>query len=427
MKNENRFAPLLAFTATLPLPLCLAALRFDGRWLLSLVPGVLFAAAAPAAERVKGKKRIIPFSLFMIFEVLTGLLVLPLSAGIWRFLPAVLYTAVLFILLASRLERDLLLWRLGIAGVVLFSVSQIALFLCALTSPLRSAGQPLFAAFIAFAFTAVPLLNRAEFRRAAGEKEGLPGSVRRRGTLLTLVFLTAVFLLSSLRRVGELFALLFSTVKNAAVFLFELLCRLFSFSETSGGAPAADGDGVMSALEGGEPSAFWNVMEKVLLAAGILLLLCLLVRLAARSLRTLKKLFFAFRERVKRCFETGDEGYTDEVSDIRGEERKHAGRHTGRPGRLRVRGERGLSPEEKVRFRYARLANSHPEWKASGTARENLTEGASVLYERVRYGEESITREEAEAWDPAARCGDGVKRSGSLTEGGVSDESVCDR
>lgn len=400
-KSTSLFAGLMAFLSTLPLPLGLAALCFDGGFLISLLPGSLFVAAELLSTRLKGKTRGLLAVLFILCEALLCMYALPRAAGVWRFLPAVLYTVLLLILFDKRIERDQMLWRFGITGVCVYTVSQIVLALCAPASSLRMAQTPLSLSFLLFGAAAVFLLNRITAETAAGEKNTVPLGVVRRNTLLTLLFFMFILLLSALPQVSAFLSSVWELIKKAAAALYDLLSGLFSATESTGGGAAEAGETALSGMEGGETAPFWVAAEKAALVFALLLALILLAWLAVKGYHLAKALCRKLKDRLLRYLEAAGEGYTDEISDLRKEkEDSSAAKRKKRPSRRFFKEERGLSPEEKVRFRYAKLVYEHPEWSPANTARENLPEGASALYERVRYGEGKATEEEAENWRP---------------------------
>ena len=55
-----------------------------------------------------------------------------------------------------------------------------------------------------------------------------------------------------------------------------------------------------------------------------------------------------------------------------------------------------MPPDQRIRDRYQRLMQKHPEWDSGSTARENLPESAAPLYERVRYSPYPVTEEDAQ-------------------------------
>ena len=55
-----------------------------------------------------------------------------------------------------------------------------------------------------------------------------------------------------------------------------------------------------------------------------------------------------------------------------------------------------MTPREQIRRRYQWLLKKNPQWHNSRTARENLSDERSVLYEQARYSDKELTKEEAE-------------------------------
>ena len=92
------------------------------------------------------------------------------------------------------------------------------------------------------------------------------------------------------------------------------------------------------------------------------------------------------------------EDFQDEITDTRedGESEHFRGKAKAAKPILPMTGK--MTPTEQIRYRYRRLAEKHPEWKHSHTARENLPKAAAQLYERARYSDHVITEQDAETF-----------------------------
>ena len=86
--------------------------------------------------------------------------------------------------------------------------------------------------------------------------------------------------------------------------------------------------------------------------------------------------------------------YEDEITDTRQDGQSET-RKESKEKKPKV-SESNMTPKERIRYRYRKLSQKHPEWQAHNTARENLPEDPASLYERARYSEHPITPEEAE-------------------------------
>lgn len=154
------------------------------------------------------------------------------------------------------------------------------------------------------------------------------------------------------------------------------------------------------AMEGGEPSAAAQLLEKIMMIFALVLACAGLVFLLVLAYRKLTVLFRRLAERIRQYLQAAGEDYTDEVTDTREDGKRELTARKKKRLHASLKNERGLSPAQKVRRRYLRLAVEHPEWGPERTARENLGAEVSELYERVRYGGVEVTEEEAEAYHP---------------------------
>ena len=84
--------------------------------------------------------------------------------------------------------------------------------------------------------------------------------------------------------------------------------------------------------------------------------------------------------------------YEDEITSTRKESRQRKQNETQKeepiPG--------WLSPTKRIRRRYKRLMEQHPDWLKSSTARENLVEEAAKIYEKTRYSSHTVTKQDAD-------------------------------
>lgn len=86
--------------------------------------------------------------------------------------------------------------------------------------------------------------------------------------------------------------------------------------------------------------------------------------------------------------------FQDEIIDTR----ENYLKDTHRIPRLSAAEERKLPPDQRIRYRYKRLMQKHPEWFSGSTARENLPPEAAPIYEKVRYSPYPVTEEEAQSF-----------------------------
>ena len=160
----------------------------------------------------------------------------------------------------------------------------------------------------------------------------------------------------------------------------------------------------MGAVEAAQPGMLQVVLEKILAVLGLVvaaLLIFWLIRKAAGALRRLLEWLW---QRMNRFGNAAVKDYEDEITDTRDDGEY---RQTDILKRLRARLERAdeskMTPAQRVRYRYRRMRMKHTDWREATTARETLPSEAAQLYERVRYGGEMLTEEEAESFRKETR------------------------
>lgn len=287
------------------------------------------------------------------------------------------------------------------SGLLVHALAQIMINLTRRSgSTLYDAIQSaLVAAFIAFLLFSMLSLNRASMENATLGRQGVPMSMRRANTVLTLCFLALVVFISALPAAARAIRGAWNGLVSAAKALAAWLAGLFPASEEilAGAAqvPASDLSGLG---EMGKPSAFALMMEKIV---SVLALIAAVVIGAVALHLLLQKLAVLLRflwKQLSRYMAASSENYyEDEITDTRDNDLE---RQSGLMQRLKRRfapvDEKRLSPGERIRYRYLRLMMRHPDWHESRTARENLEADAAALYERARYSDHPITQEEAD-------------------------------
>jgi len=240
-------------------------------------------------------------------------------------------------------------------------------------------------------------LNRKSLLDASGKRKSVPGVMRQKNTVMT-VGLFAVSILAAL--VPSVFPLIKSAVIGAVKWIVELVKKLIPDTPAAqqGGVPSQGGPPPMMMDSGGEPSMFAIVMEKVILFLGALLAAAGLVYLLYRLYLILRKNFKKLIMRFSRFAANVSEDYEDEVTDTRDPLTAEKIRSSHQKTRLSSRQERAMSPGERIRYRYLRLLQRHPEWGSGSTARENLPGSMASLYERARYSTHAVTQEEASSF-----------------------------
>lgn len=135
---------------------------------------------------------------------------------------------------------------------------------------------------------------------------------------------------------------------------------------------------------------------KIMMGAILLLALCVLIWEVRKHLPEI-------RRALARYFSSATEDYTDEVTDLRDTETKTNSllQRLQALGRDRETGD--LTPQQRVRRRYKKLRRRHREWVPGATARETLPDQAASVYERTRYSDHPITRQEADSFLDATK------------------------
>ena len=140
--------------------------------------------------------------------------------------------------------------------------------------------------------------------------------------------------------------------------------------------------------QGANPLA--DILNTLFLICGYALLAALILPWLPKLYRAIVRLIRKFLTGTSSYISDASGDYEDEITDLRGVVAKAKG------PRFSSAEERSLPPEERIRYRYRRLKARHPDWESGSTARENLPEMASPLYEKARYSTHPITEEDAD-------------------------------
>ncbi len=404
-----RIYAFLYLTSVWPAALLLSGLSAVSAW-LPLYGMSLYAFAAGCLLRFHCRKH----------RVLMGFLSLvPLLAAAFLGLPWQRFAYLLIpVMLLCVLSLSLLHMRSGemLAAHASFRIAffgALGVYLVCQWMTGRADVAPAFAGFrgqtgiqtASFLIQCVVYLlcqNQEAVYWAGHRKNRAPRDVRRKNLFLTMALSAAVVLLASIpvlvHWMEQAAGTLFQWLKAAIRFLMQLLPRPGSVTGAGGeggGAPEFIG------AEAAETSLFWQILEKILYVAAILLAVLLLFiafRVAARKLRSV---FLRLRQRIQAFLQSASEDYADEITDIREEVRQEKARRNARKARFARVSERKLSPRERIRYRYYQMENRHPEWALSTTARKVLPADGAGIYEKARYSREEIALSDAEAFDAA--------------------------
>lgn len=391
--------PLLLGLASLPLSmlLTLSFAREIFRWAWCFPAA--YVLLSWVCLLIPGKKRLVAGVTSVIAVVALCVWLLPLTEKLGLLLMPLLYAVLLIITLPIGgwpYNRELQVgWH--VAGVVTHLLLQM---LVNGSKMLDNGGYdpaqtPLLCSFLAYAVLVLLALNRASLNSASQSRRKVPLLMKRQNVFFTLVLLVIGVLLAAIPAIGSALDTVWDILLRGISALLSLL-MLFMPQKTSGGS--GGGGGSPDNLDFGEaapPSAFAVLMEKII---GVLALLIIAVGLVLLLRVIWKKLKVGLRFLWARMMQYGavaSEDYEDEITSTRDEEGTEREGLLSRLRRMRVADEKGGTPTERVRLRYRRLKRRN-EWSAASTARETLPDEAAALYERARYGGETLTEADAE-------------------------------
>ena len=278
----------------------------------------------------------------------------------------------------------------------------IGCFLSFVEDKVAHTAIPMRLSLFVFIFLAMRSLNRASLFLAAGGKRSFSPAMIGKNTLLTVVLFAIALALALLPSAVGLLKILFSWIGQLIAWLRDLFAAMIpeetaaasTTLPTTEPAETMEGLGVITEnIPRREASAAQQVMMTsivlaVLIPASIFGIYCI-SRLLIKGVRGLINL-------VDTAVHAQTDDYEDEITDTRQDGQSETKR-SAREKKERIP-ESSMTPGEQIRYRYRRLSKSHPEWKESNTARENLPETPAGLYERARYSNHPITPEEAESF-----------------------------
>lgn len=350
---------------------CLCA-QLRGKWRLAAGAGfALCMAALGVAGFIRTRQ---PVFLFMGFG----------HAGLMLFtLPA----------------REFIRQEIVFTGLLIHVAAQIWLNLMdgtALQATYAPVRPLLTATLVIFLACSVLTLNQLNLASALPEAQAVPGSIRRRNRLLTFLMLVAALLISLIPALGRWLTQAWDMLRTVVAQVIRWLIDLYPApASVPGGGGAGDADfGMLGEAAPTSPLAV--ILEKIMLALAFAFLAVLLVK----ALRILgQKLMMFLRwgfQRLQSYASSATEDYVDELQNTReqGDERFLLNRLRRR--RISARELEAMPPRERIRVLYAIARRKHPEWPASGTARETLKEESARIYERARYSSHPVTEEDAD-------------------------------
>ena len=389
--------PLLLGLGSLPLSMLLT---------LSFAPETFrFAWCFPAAYVllswaclvIPGKKRVAAGVISAILLVALCGLLLPLTQNFGLILMPFMYVVLMFLTLPIGgwpYNQELQMgWHVGGA------VTHVLLQMLVNGSQLMQNGvytpaeTPVLCSFLAYAVLVLLALNRASLDSASQSRRKVPLLMKRQNILFTMVLLVIGVLLAAIPAIGAALDTVWDFILRGIALVMEFLA-LFMPASSGGGGGAGGGMGDMGFGEAAPPSDLALLLEKILTVVTVLIVviaLALLLRVLWKKLKAGLKLLWA---RMMQYGSAASEDYEDEITSTRDEEGTEREGLLSRLRRMNMGDEKGGTPTERVRMRYKKLKRRN-EWSAASTARETLPDEAAALYERARYGGETLTEEEA--------------------------------
>ena len=391
-------------------PLTLALVFFPVGWLLMKgLDGAaryvyLFPAAyvllAWACLLIPGKRRLLAG--FLGAAALAGLGVAALQHGIVMLLFSALYIFLLFMTLPIggwEHRRELnIAWQ--VIGVMTHTLMQL------LIDGSRRLGEdvygaaatPVLVSFLMFGVLVVLSFNRTSLENASMSRRTVPLVMRHANTVIVIGLLALGVLIAAIPAIGGALAQAWDWIVQLLLVIGAFLSTIMPQNKQGGGGGAPDmGDEPMSLGQVNEPSALAVFLEKVMsifaLVAAVSLLLLFLWAVGKRLLKLAKHLW----SRWGQFSAMAGEDYEDEISSTRDESDVEREGLLSRLRRIVPEDDKVATPNERIRSRYKRLKRRR-DWGGASTARETLPENAAALYERVRYGGESLTDADAEAF-----------------------------
>ena len=389
--------PLLLGLGSLPLSMLLTLSFSQETFRFSWCFPAAYVLLSWACLVIPGKKRVAAGVISAILLVALCGLLLPLTQNFGLILMPFMYVVLMFLTLPIGgwpYNQELQMgWHVGGA------VTHVLLQMLVNGSQLMQNGvytpaeTPVLCSFLAYAVLVLLALNRASLDSASQSRRKVPLLMKRQNILFTMVLLVIGVLLAAIPAIGAALDTVWDFILRGIALVMEFLA-LFMPASSGGGGGAGGGMGDMGFGEAAPPSDLALLLEKILTVVTVLIVviaLALLLRVLWKKLKAGLKLLWA---RMMQYGSAASEDYEDEITSTRDEEGTEREGLLSRLRRRNVGDEKGGTPTERVRMRYKKLKRRN-EWSAASTARETLPDEAAALYERARYGGETLTEEEA--------------------------------
>ena len=389
--------PLLLGLGSLPLSMLLTLSFAPETFRFSWCFPAAYVLLSWACLVIPGKKRVAAGVISAILLVALCAMLLPMTKSFGLILMPLMYVVLMFLTLPIGgwpYNQELQMgWHVGGA------VTHVLLQMLVNGSQLMQNGvytpaeTPVLCSFLAYAVLVLLALNRASLDSASQSRRKVPLLMKRQNILFTMVLLVIGVLLAAIPAIGAALDTVWDFILRGIALVMEFLA-LFMPASSGGGGGAGGGMGDMGFGEAAPPSDLALLLEKILTVLTVLIVviaLALLLRILWKKLKAGLKLLWA---RMMQYGSAASEDYEDEITSTRDEEGTEREGLLSRLRRMNMGDEKGGTPTERVRMRYKKLKRRN-EWSAASTAREKLPDEAAALYERARYGGETLTEEEA--------------------------------
>lgn len=397
--------PLLLTAATLPVTLIvlmfLAPALLPFVWLLPLNYLVLDLLGT----RVRGKKWRVSYSIAGTLVLMgIGLYAGAMTTKMWLLSISGLY-GVLFIwgMATSALRRyEKISPEWYCVGIVVHICAQLVLYSDRVTETHALDPVSFFvtASFFLFAALAMLSINQTNLSFAASGRQSVSETMRRKNTVLVLVFFAIAALISMIPALANGASVLLQWILIAVMWVINTIASIAAPNGGSGAEGGGGGGMMMPGMEQQkEQSLFLQILTVFAAVLAVLAIVALVGYGIYKLIKGFPKLLRLIGRLLNRYVTAVSEDFVDEITDTR--DTDDADRIVQKK---KVRGidERKLPPEERIRYRYLRLMVKH-KWSRGSTARENLPDSMAPLYERVRYSVHTVTEEDAQRFSAESK------------------------
>lgn len=420
--RKSQFPLMLALGM---LPVCAAIILHNAPEALPalayLIPAYLLSAWL--CLLLPGKLRIPAALLFCAGILLLGLYTLPITnaispvdrttvhvsqSALCLLVPLMLCALLMYSLQFAAWPRDReIAFNWYAAGVIAHLLVQLIAYAARLQGSTHWARASLYltAAFIPFVLLVLLSMNRSTMQSASLGRQRVPPSMRRRNVAITLSLLLGALVIAGIPAIVQ-------TTKRIITLFFTIIGRVLAFIASlleSENPPGMGGSGggmdMMPPVEYQEPSLLAVILEKIAMAAALVIAVLLVLFALKKLFCVLRALLRRIAAHLSRYAAAVSQDYVDEITDTREEGGEAASLLSRLRSRMSRVSERNMTPTERIRYRYRLLLRRHPDWHVSQTARENLPPEPAALYEAARYSGKEISQEEADQFT------DAIKRS----------------